>query len=251
MACAGAVVVAACDVTTAPPAGLCNQVSPYVIGDTARDSLATGDCQQGDGTYIDFHNFTADAQTALRISLSSPTNPAILQVFDSRGAVIANSYVQTGLADTSATRRLILASGTYGIGVRGAKKGAKGAYHFIATNDTAVVSGCGYIWVTPGTTMSQRIVNTDCGTGPGGPGYIYHVYTVVLLQSQSLDITEHSTAFSPQMYLIGVTGSTVSSVDSTGTNAIISFLNAGQGAFQLWVGGSTTAALGDYTLTLQ
>jgi len=251
MACAGAVVVAACSVATAPPTGLCNQVSPYVVGDTARDSLATGDCQQSDGTYIDFHNFTMDAQTGLRISLSSPTNAAILQVFDSRGAIIANSFVQTGIADTSASVRLILAGGTYGIGVRGAKKGGKGPYRLIATTDTAVVGGCGYLWVTPGTTMSQRIVNTDCATGPGGPGFLYHVYTIVLLPSQSLDITEHSTAFTPQMYFIGATGSTSSSVDSTGTNAGISFLNAGQGAYQLWVGGSTTAALGPYTLTLQ
>ena len=251
MACAGAVVVAACDVTTRPPTGLCSLVSPYVVGDTVRDSLATGDCQQSDGTYIDFHNFTADAQAALRISLSSPTNPAILQVFDSRGAIVANSYVETNSADTAATLRVILAGGTYGIGVRGTKKGAKGAYRMIAVNDTAAVAGCGFVWVTAGTTISQRIVNSDCGAGPGGPGYIYHVYTIVLLQNQTLDITEHSTAFSPQLFLVGQTGTTSSTVDSSGTNASLSYLNSLQGAFQLWVGGSTVAALGTYTLTLQ
>jgi len=251
MACAVAVAVAACDVSTAPPTGLCDQVSPYVVGDTARDSLASGDCQQSDGTYFDLHSFTLDAQAALRVSLSSPKNPAILQIFDSRGAIIANSYSETNVADTSATLRLILASGTYGIGVRGAKKGAKGAYRLIAANDTAVVGGCGFMWVTPGTTISQRILNTDCANGPGGAGFIYHVYTIVLLQNQSLDITEHSTAFTPQMYMVGITGNTSSSVDSTGTNALISFVSAGQGAYQLWVGGSTAGALGTYTLTLQ
>jgi hypothetical protein len=243
--------VAACDLTTAPPTGTCDKVSAYTVGDTVRDSLASGDCQQSDGTYIDFHNFTTDAQTSLRISLSSPTNPAILQVFDSRGAVIANSYIETNTADTSATLRVILSTGTYGIGVRGSRKNAKGPYRLVATDDTAAVGGCGFVWVTTGTTITQRILNSDCTAGPGGPTFIYHVYTIVLLQSQTLDLTEHTTAFAPQLYLVGPTGTTASSVDSTGTNAVMSYLNSSQGAFQLWVGSTSVAALGEYTLTVQ
>jgi hypothetical protein len=251
VATAGAVMVAACDLTTRPPAGTCNKVTAYTVGDTARDSLASNDCQQSDGTYIDFHNFTLDTQSSLRISLSSPTNPAILQLFDSRGAVVANSYAEAGLADTSATLRVILSRGTYGIGVRASRRNAKGAYRLIAADDTAAVAGCGFVWVTTGTTIAQRILNSDCTSGPGGSAYIYHVYTIVLLQSQTLDITEHSTAFAPQLYLVGATGTTTSTVDSTGTNAVMSYLNSLQGAFQLWVGSSSVAALGDYTLTLQ
>jgi hypothetical protein len=247
----GTAVVAACDISTAPPTGTCDKVSSYVVGDTARDSLASGDCQQSDGTYIDFYNFTLDTQAQLRILLSSPANPAILQLFDSRGAVIANSYVETSTADTSAALRVVLGGGTYGIGVRGAKKSARGTYRLVTLNDTTAIGGCGYTWITAGTTMSQRILGTDCTAGPGGAGYIYHVYTIVLLQNQSLDVTEHSTAFTPQMYLIGTTGTATSQVDSSGANANISFQSIGQGAFQLWVGSSTASALGAYTLTLQ
>ncbi len=251
LACAGALFAAACKVSTAPPTGVCDKVGVYIVGDTARDSLATGDCQQSDGSYIDFWNFSLDVQASLRLTLSSPTNPAVLQVFDSRGAIIANSYVQGGVADTSASLRLILSSGTYGIGVRGITKGARGAYRFAATNDTTPVAGCGFTWVTPGTTITQRILSTDCTSGPSGPTFLYHVYTIVLLQGQSIDLTEHSTAFTPQMFLVGTTGTTGSSLDSTQANALISFSSAGQGAFQLWVGSATASALGQYTLTLQ
>ncbi len=252
LACAGALLAAACKVSTSPPTGVCDKVGVYVVGDTARDSLATGDCQQSDGTYIDFWNFSLDGQGNLRLSLSSPTNPAIVQVFDSRGAIIANSYLQTtGAADTSASLKLILGAGTYGIGVRGVTKGARGPYRFVVSNDTTPVAGCTFTWVTTGTTIAQRILSSDCTTGPGGPTFVYHVYSIVLLQGQSIDLVEHSTAFTPQMFLVGSTGTTSSSLDSTQANALISFSSAGQGLFQLWVGSATAASLGRYTLTLQ
>jgi hypothetical protein len=248
---AGTVVAAACNLTTPPPSGTCSKVATYTVGDTARDSLASDDCRQSDGTYIDFYNVDIGAQASLRLALSSPTNPAILQVFDSRGAIIANSYAETTVADTSAALRVILAPGSYGIGVRASQSGARGPYRLIVADDTARVGGCGFVWVTAGITTSGQILNTDCNAGPGGTTFLYHVYTIVLLNTQTLDITEHSTAFAPQLVLVGATTVSYSTVDTTGANAIISYLSAGQGAYTLWVGSSSAAALGDYTLTLQ
>jgi hypothetical protein len=242
-------VMAGCLSSVANPGG-CDKSINYVVGDTARDSLTSGDCRASDGTYYDFFGIQTATQVNLRISLSSPTNQALLWLYDSRGAIIANSIIGAG-ADTSAKLRVILGPGAYAISVRGVNSGKTGAYRMVATVDTTPVAGCGYVWVTPGTSTSQNLANTDCTTGPGGANYIYHVYTIVLLANQSITFTEHSTAFSPQMTLMTPTGSTVSTADSTGKNASIFYVTPAQGAFQLWVGSSNQLQVGAYTLTMQ
>jgi hypothetical protein len=246
-----ALFAAACpSLSTTRPTGLCSKVGIFTVGDTTRDSLATDDCTQSDGTYIDFWGFDADTQVNLRFHLSSPSNLAILELFDSRGAIIANSYVQ-GAVDTASTMRVMVDSGSYAISVRGTASGGRGPYRLVAVNDTAAVGGCTYVWVTPGITTAQTITNANaCTAGPGGAGYNYHVYTIVLLQNETLDITEHTTAFAPYVALLGSSVSSSSSVDSTGTNAFISFITSAQGAYQIWAGSSETNALGQYTITL-
>ncbi len=248
-----AVVLAAAACTsldTPKPSGLCDKSVALAIADTVRDTLTTTDCKLSDGTYIDYFSFGLGEQQSLRFALSSPSNQAIMMLLDGRGAIIANSYLQHG-ADTTATLRTMLDSGTYTLAVRGVNAGGTGPYLMSVTNDTTPVGGCSWVWLTPGDSTAQTIRASDCTTGPGGSSYFYHVYAIVLIQNQIIDITEHSTAFDPQAYLVGTNGTTASVVDSTGHNAVISYTNATQGALQLWVGSSAAGSLGQYSLTLR
>ncbi len=250
-AAVGLLALACTNLSTPTPSGVCAQLGTYVIGDTVRDSLAAGDCVLLDNAYVDYYSFTLSGQAALQILLSSPRTGAVLYVYDSRSAIIANSAVGVSIIDTAASLRVILDSGTYRIAVHASTPGGSGPYRLVAVNDTAPVAGCGLVWVTHAITTTQTIRSTDCTNGPGGTGFLYHVYAIVLLRNENLDVAEHSTAFAPAMYLVGSSGASGSTVDSTGATADISFATPLQSAFQLWVGSSDQSAVGQYTLTIQ
>jgi hypothetical protein len=233
---------------------MCGASTSYVVGDTARDSLTSASCKLSDGTYINYHSFTSDVQANLRISLSSPSNPAILQIIDTRGAVLVNSLataLAVNTADTTALVRVILAAGSYLIAVRGANGGRTGPYRMVAANDASPASGCTPIWVTRGITTAQQLLNSDCTQGPNGTKFIYHVYDIVLLNLDAALFTEHSNAFTPGLLVVGSTSSARSSADSTGTNALIDFVANQQDLYRLWVGSTDSLKLGAYTLTIQ
>jgi hypothetical protein len=234
----------------AEPNPACNSSVSYVIGDTARDSLTSASCREGDGTYLDYHSFQTGGQADLKITLSSPSFPAVVQVLDQRGAIIVNSLV-VNPADTATTVRVKLGDGTYLLVVHGATSGGRGPYRLVAAADTAPVAGCVPVWVVPGITTAQKLVSTDCTKGPGGTKYYYHAYYVVLLNTQTVNFTEHSTAFAPGMFLSATDGTTRSVLDSASTTAVLSFIAPRNGLWALWVGSNDSLQLGAYTLTIQ
>jgi hypothetical protein len=245
-----ALVAAAACLHPTQPTSVCTQVAAYNIGDVVNDSLASGDCAQGNGALADYYQFTTTGQQDLRVSVSSPGMLTFLQLYDQRGAIVMNSAV-TSTVDTTTTVRLKIAAGTWALAVNAVNAGSSGHYRLTTAPDTAAVRGCGTVWITPGILTTQTISNADCTNGPNGGNFYYHLYTVVLLQNTEVNLSEHATAFAPAMYLVGPTGTTASTPDSLGTTALIQATIPTQGAYDLWVGSANANQFGTYTLQIK
>lgn len=250
--CASLVLLGACtSLTSEVQSSNCTQFGALVVGDTLRDSITASSCRQIDRTYANRYVFQVAAQAKLLASLSSPAQKAFLFVSDSRGVVIANSSITSPL-DTAATLHLILKAGSYALGVSSVATVPSGPLRLIAANDTSAVSGCLPIWVTTGITTTQTITGADCTTGPLGPNYFSHSYLTVILGGGVLKLTEHATGFAPQVLVAGQSGATLSTstVDGTGTNALVDYFPVADAALLLWVGSSDQRGFGQYTLTI-
>jgi hypothetical protein len=250
--CAGLALLGACtSLTSEVQTSSCTQVGGIVVGDTLRDSITASSCHQIDHTYANRYRFQLIAQTKLLVSLSSPRQKAFLFVSDSAGVLIANSSITSPL-DTAATLHLILKAGAYALGVSSVAAAPSGPLRLVASDDPSAVSGCVPIWVTTGITTTQTISGTDCTTGPLGSSYFSHTYLTVILGGHGLTLTEHATGFTPEVLVSGQSGATLgtSTVDATGTNALLDYSPAADAALLLWVGSSDQRAFGQYTLTI-
>lgn len=250
--CASLALLGACtSLTSEVQSTNCTQIGTLVVGDTLRDSITTSSCRQIDHTYANRYRFQLAAQTKLLASLSSPRQKAFLFVSDSVGAVIANSSITSPL-DTAATLHLILKAGSYALGVSSVATSPSGPLRLIAGDDPSAVSGCLPIWVTTGITTTQTISGVDCTTGPLGSNYFSHSYLSVILGGHELKLTEYSTGFTPQVLVSGQSGATLgtSTLDTTGTSALLDYVPGADVALLLWVGSSDQRGFGQYTLTI-
>lgn len=250
--CASLVLISACtSLSSEVQSGNCLQGATLVVGDTLRDSVTASSCRLTDRTYVNFYRFRLTAQAKLRVSLSSPREQAFLLVSDSLGTVIANSSITAPL-DTTAILRLMLKAGPYQVAVNSVAAAPSGPLRLVASGDTSAVRGCLPTWVTTGITTTQALTVSDCSGGPLGSGYFYHLYLIATVSGTELKLTEHATAFTPQVVVVDPDGTLEgsSALDTTGTNALVDFTPASQPAMHLWVGSSAQSGFGQYTLSI-
>ena len=231
----------------------CSRYVTLTVGSTLRDSVVASSCRPTGGAYENYYQITLIAAAKLRLSLSSPLHVAYVEVGDSTGSLVANSYI-SGPLDTTATLRMILKPGLYKVGVNSATSTPSGSFRLTAVADNSPVSGCGPYWVTTGITTTQTITASDCTGGPLGAKYHWHGYLTLFPASGELKVSEHSTAFAPMVYVVSETsGSTLasSSLDSTNTTAKVDYFPSGTDLLTLWVGSSDSLQSGQYTLTIQ
>jgi hypothetical protein len=242
---------ASCGLESTIPQGCTNSVT-YTVGDTARGTLGgPNSCQENDGTWEDFYNFTLASQAQLRVTVSSPTLKSYVRVFNANRTAVVNSAYYVA-PDTSATALAILAAGTYQIVVRDTVPAATGAYRLVASVDSTPVANCATpIWVTLGITTTQTLHTTDCAQGSGGSTHYVHVYSQVLLYEQSPTYAESSAAFTPQMTLAWSTGTQTSTLDTTGTVATIPGFSLTNEVYKLYVTSVTPLQTGRYTLNIK
>ena len=218
-------------------------VHDYTLGESTADTLTAQTCRH-------IYQFAVDSQTGVRFELSSPGLATYVQLFDQNETIVMNSTL-TNPPGAATTVRMMLASGSYLLAVIPVNVGQSGAFRFATVTDTAAVSGCNPVWVTPGITTSQTITTADCGLGPSGGAYYTHVYALVLLQAQQVTLTETSTSFPPEVQLSGGGNTVTSTPDTTGTTASISAIALAQGPYTVWAGSSSAGKTGTYTLQIQ
>ena len=212
LASAGLAGIAACASLDGPsPGGSCAPVGTLTVGDTLRDAITTSSCRLTDQTYVNFYRFSVDTQTTLLVTLKSPLQDAFVWVSDSTSLTIGISSA-TQNPDTVATSRLILKAGSYQLAVNSYGTTPSGSFRVIAAKDSSPVRGCVPVWVTSGITTRQSITAADCIYGPLGSKYYYHLYLYSILGANEVQLTEHSTAFPPEVWVVSQSGATVACV---------------------------------------
>lgn len=204
----------------------CN-VTAYVLGSTVNGSLATTDCDFGDGTFVDLYQVTSNAQVNHAFSLTSAAFDTYLWVFSSDGQRVLAASDDVGQGNTNSGLRLLAPPGSYIVAANSYDVGEVGPYTFSSTN-TPEAPGCIYTrWVVPGAAWSESIAATDCsepsGTGGSAAG---DEYGVVLGPGQSIVVTMRSSAFDPFLRLInGSSGATIAQNNDfgSGTDARVAY----------------------------
>jgi hypothetical protein len=253
LGCIGVAAMTGCVSLDSPQlGGDCSKLGTLTLGQTLVDSVTTGSCRLTDLTYANFYTFAVDSQTRLTVTLHSRSQDAFTWLSDTTSLIKAITTA-TQSPDTVATMRLFLKAGSYRLAVNSYLSSPSGAFSVVTAPDTAPVRGCTPFWITSGVTTSQTITNADCKQGPLGTNYIYHLYLYMIPGGGHLNLTEHSTAFAPQVLVVSQSGAVVaySATDTTHTNALVSYFPTAQDALLLFVGSSDTPGLGAYTLTTQ
>lgn len=248
LACAGLAAIAACASLDSPnPGGSCAAVGTLTVGDTLQDAITTSSCRLSDQSYVNFYNFRVDSQTTLAVTLESPLQSALMWVVDS-----ASLAVGLSAAGTATSMRIILRPGRYQLAVNSYSPSPSGTFRVLATRDASPVRGCVPVWVTSGMTTTQTITTADCTAGPLGVKYYYHLYLHSIQGADEVKLTEHATAFPPEVWLVSQSGAAVaySSIDSTGANANVDYLPQGADYLLVWVGSTDSLQVGQYTLTI-
>jgi hypothetical protein len=253
---AGLVIIAACSLDSTAPFVPCTKFGTLAIGDSISDSLVASSCRDRDQTYQNLYRFQLASQTKLHVTLSSPAAAAWLHVSDTTGSLIVNSTLSFSV-DTNAIVNMILKAGTYYLGVNSLNQTPSGRFRVATAVDNSPVAGCDpedVIWLTTGISTNQTITAADCTGSPLGAKYYYQRYRLVILPQLLLAFTEHSTALVPQVTLISYVGGGVlgtSSLDSSGTNARVSFTPSALDVYLLLVGSRDSLQVGAYSLTIQ
>jgi hypothetical protein len=103
-------------------------------GSAVNGSLASGDCQLDDGSFIDYYAFRIDETTSVTIEHSSSDIDPYLFLFGASGGLIEQNDDATEGTLNSLIERTLQA-GTYAIGANSFDGGEVGAYRVRVTLD--------------------------------------------------------------------------------------------------------------------
>jgi len=228
-------------------------IAPYALGQTASGTLASSDCDFGDGSFIDYYVLGLASAQSFMLSLTSGAFDAVVWVFDSATPGLAANDDSAGVVVNSFLK-MIAAPGDYLVGANSYYPGALGAYTLTTTATPVQADSCLFdLFVTRGITTAQTVASTDC-VDTSGP-YYADLYQVVLRSGQTITITERSTAFDAYLFLFDHSGATVASDDNSGggsggTDARLTYQTTSSGDYYIAAATAAVGATGAYTLTI-
>lgn len=223
----------------------CDYDAPFAAGTPANGTLATLDCQLGDGSFIDYHGLTVGAQQALSITLTSVAFETFLWLFDDLGPIAVD-----GGGGAQAQILAIVGPNSYRIGANAVSAGESGAYTLSAAPVSENLGGCDVVWATVGIATSQQLTTTDCD---GGSGFYADIVVIVLRAGQTITVDQHSSEFDAFLGLADLGSQTIVATDDDsgpGTDARLAYTASAEGLF-LIIATSFDPATGAYTLGIQ
>lgn len=120
----------------------CAATIPINFGQSLTGTLANGDCQLSDGSYVDFYSFSASAGQQIAVTMDSTAFDTFLILFSPEGSVIAHNDDSGGSTNSRLPAEFGFltapTSGTYLIGANSFRAGEAGNY----TLRLAGQSGC-------------------------------------------------------------------------------------------------------------
>ena len=239
---------------TAADASACESLTPYTLGSTVNGALNSGDCDFGDGSFVDFYSFSAapagDLPQSVSFTLVAEFD-TFLFLFDADGILRAlNDDASDG--STNSTVRILLARGDYVIGANSLNPAISGEYQLSSANASESVTSCDETWVTIGISTGQSLAETDCAQGV----VLSDEFRLILQADESVTLTQSSTVFDPSITLLNSVGATVGSdVGTTSEAAVLTFTappSPALGAYTI-VAGTASAEpiqIGAYDLTI-
>jgi hypothetical protein len=236
----------------------------HVFGTTVTQSLATTDCEIGDGFLFDLYRFTVPQGTgAIRVNEASTAFDAFLLLYDAQGRLVAFSDDSSGTS-RNASARVLAAPGTYFVEVSSYDVQETGTYTFSTAAVSQAVAGCAdpyvgeEVFVTLGVTTAQEVETTDCAVSPPGAGGTYYSdrFLMLLEAGRSATIRMSSTAIDPYLSVYQLTATQILLVEENdngggGTTAQVTVNAQDNMVLLVDAGTEPTGQTGAYSLSVQ
>ena len=229
--------------------GRCTAGSTIGVDQSAAGNLSSADCRFANGEFTDRYTLTTTTQRAIRFSQTSATVNSFLELQGPGNVVAFNNDMASTTPNSEF--KVILAPGTYDLNPSTVESGQSGAYTVFAGAAPESEAGCEIVFAVPGIETVQQLANTDCLE----QGFRYDAISVYLHAGRSYTITMSSATFDTFLQLLTYANSALvaenDDISASNTNARIVYRPTQSGFYLIAAQGATTAALGNYTLSIQ
>lgn len=229
----------------------CLQFGTLALGGSTSGTLAQGDCQFDDGSYLDLFNVTTTGALNHEIRMTSANIDTFLWLWEPDGSIVGlndDSY------ETDAAIRIIGPAESLVLGANSFDALETGAYT-LSTSTGPRPAGCAVnTFLRAGASFTESIANTDCEAFEAGAGSWEDVYYVFLDNGEGVTVTHASTAFDPYLRVYARTSNTALASDDNsggGTTARLTVRNTSGQRDYFVIVPTTRAAGGSGVYTMQ
>jgi adhesin/invasin len=239
--------------TASAISAVCGVRATHAFGTSSSGTLSLDDCQLPDGSFIDFYT-TSVSQAGAYFFRESAAFDTYLLLSMPDGTTVAENDDELDTGTNSGIKAL-LPAGSYLLGAGTFAPNITGAYTISSTTAPTDVANCEHVFVVKGITTAQNISTTDCNlAGPGGTPIYSDGYLIFVSAGTSVTITMSSPIVDSFLQLVTLDGALIAqndNIDSSTTNARISFTATQSGYYAIFARTVPTTTLGPYTLTIQ
>jgi hypothetical protein len=235
---------------------LCFNRVTHVFGTTSNGTLAAGDCQFNDGSFVDFFTTTVpQADMYFFREKSAGFNAYIVLGFPDGSTIAENDASPSSTDSTESEIKALLPAGTYLIGANSLKPNVTGDYSISTSVAPPDVGNCDLVFTVKGISTTQKIEATDClfSQPPAAPIYA-DLYFVFLKAGDTITINMSSTNLDSYLNLVRQNGTSVASNDNkdgTTSNAQIVFTVTATDYYAIFARTAGASQVGTYTLSIQ
>ncbi|HUQ48376.1 MAG TPA: hypothetical protein VM053_09060 [Gemmatimonadaceae bacterium] len=232
---------------------VCGSRPSHTLGTTTSGTLASGDCQLPDGTFIDFYT-TNIPQAGAYLFRESASFDTYLLLSSPDGTTIAENDDELDTGTNSGIKAL-LPAGNYLLGPGTFAPNVTGGYTLTSAAASTDVANCEHVFVARGISTNQNIASTDCNlAGSGGTPIYSDGYLIFVSAGTSVTITMSSTVLDSFIQLVTLDGALITqndNIDSSTKTAQITFTATESKYYAIFAQSVPTNAQGPYTLTIQ
>ena len=154
---------------TARVRAACSVATPHTFGTTSSGDLATSDCRESGGQFVDFFSTTISPAGAFVFTEVAPTFDAYLLLYGPDGWLVGvndDADPSSNPASQLDSRiKVLLPSANYILGATSFDPGATGGYTLSSAQTPAAINGCEDVFVARRITTDQILATTDCLNG--------------------------------------------------------------------------------------
>jgi hypothetical protein len=230
---------------TATATEFCATRTAHTFGASSSGELATTDCLQEFGQFMDLYTVTLPVASAFRFTQTSPTMDTELLLFGPDGFEVAfNDDRDSG---TDSEIKALLLPGNYLLGASSFNVGATGAYTITSAVTSANVTDCEEVFIGRGVSTVQSIQSIDCDV-PGG--YYGDLFGIFLRAGLPVTISMTSTAVDAYLEVFGPEELSNNNRDATTTDAQITFTPSETEYYAIGARSNVVGQTGAYTLSI-